>query len=204
MDGTVDWKSPNGDRVGAYGAVPYISLTLGKSKFSGRANSFDAFEASIQDGHSGSSSVASDISGRFSGKFVNAHGRGIKVAPGDHFTAPGLATDADWIVPNIAATANPTNDKVHGTCEDTGSAWVSSESMCCVPAGDAEARLSVLTRTATSRSTLVAAPTRDQANQHQERRHDCRRLHDGVRRLGIKLVPGRLTSPAGNISTGMN
>jgi hypothetical protein len=120
MDGIVDWKSPNGDRVDAYGAVPYVSLTIGKSTFSGRTSSFDSFQATIEDGHLGSANVTSNVDGRLWSKFRNAGGHRVKVAPGDHFSAPGLASDADWIVPHIVATANPANDKVHGNCEDTG------------------------------------------------------------------------------------
>lgn len=120
MDGAVTWKSPNGDRLTAYGVVPYISLTIGKSTFSGWTTSFGAFDASVQDGKLGSDTVTSDVQGAFSGRFRTSSGHGVKVSPGEHLTAPGLASDADWIVPNIEATANAANDKVHGTCEDAG------------------------------------------------------------------------------------
>lgn len=120
MDGSLSWKSPNGDRLTAYGNVPYISLTIGKSTFYGRSASSDAFAASIQDGRLGYDSVASDVQGSFSGRFRDSGGHGVKVSPGDHLTAPGLASDADWVVPNIDAMANAANDKVHGTCEDAG------------------------------------------------------------------------------------
>ena len=120
MDGVVTWESPKGDRVTAFGIVPFINLALGKPGFSGWTTSLGSVEASIQDGHFGSASTVADIQGAFAGKFRNTNGRRVRVAPGDRFMAPALGSDADWIVPNINATTNTATDVVKGVCQQTG------------------------------------------------------------------------------------
>ena len=116
MDGYVSWKSPNGDKVHASGSAPFITLTIGKSGFSGRTSSFGSVDASLQGARTSSASVTADIGGAFTGKFRNSQGHAVKVAAGDRFAAPSLATDADWVVPSIDATANAANDVVKGDC----------------------------------------------------------------------------------------
>ena len=121
MGGYVSWRSPNGDKVHASGAVPFMTLTIGKAGFSGWTSSLGHVDASLTDGHAGIASVVADIRGAFAGKFLNSNGRAVKAAAGDRFMAPSLASDADWVVPDIEATANATNDVVQGDCQRTGS-----------------------------------------------------------------------------------
>ena len=43
----------------------------------------------------------------------------MSVSAGDRLTA-NIASDADWIVPEVEGEANPSNDTVSGRCFDTG------------------------------------------------------------------------------------
>lgn len=121
MDGSISWESPKGDRLHAYGSAPFITLTIGKSGFSGWTTALGTVEASLQDGQMGSASTVADLRGEFSGQFRDTQGHRVKVSSGDRLTAPGLAADADWIVPSIEAAANAVTDVVTGVCEQTGS-----------------------------------------------------------------------------------
>jgi len=118
--GYVAWNSPNSDHLEAYAYYPQIGVTLGKPSFYGTTAGFSNVVASISGARHGTGSATSDGVGTFSGIFRDASGHSISVSPGDHVSAPAVASNADWIVPNIEGSADKTTEIVTGKCYDTG------------------------------------------------------------------------------------
>ena len=52
--------------------------------------------------------------------FRDASGHRVTIQAGDHLSAPNVAADADWIVPDAVITADPATEIVTGRCFDTG------------------------------------------------------------------------------------
>ena len=118
---TVTWRSPNDDRVTASGVAPNITVTLDKPRFFGYARPNSDVEVTLDDGGPiALGSAASDLDGRYEGRFREGDGDLRPVAAGDHLYAVGLASDADWIVPEIDGAANAGTDVVSGRCHDAG------------------------------------------------------------------------------------
>jgi hypothetical protein len=116
------WDSPNSDHLEVYAYFPKIGVTLGKADFYGTTTPFTDVSATISDGSHGQGSAMGDGRGTFSGVFRNSSGNAVSVSPGDHISAPSLASNADWIVPAIQGSADKTTEIVTGTCSDTGTA----------------------------------------------------------------------------------
>jgi hypothetical protein len=117
-----EWISPNSDQLDVYAYFPKIGVTLGKADFYGTTTAFSEVAATISDGSQGQGSATGDGRGTFSGLFRNSSGNAVSVSPGDHISAPSLASNADWIVPAIQGSADKTTEIVTGTCSDTGTA----------------------------------------------------------------------------------
>jgi hypothetical protein len=116
----VSWTSPNGDVVYIDGMnAPYLVVTIGKSKFSGETDARGSMSVSVNGG-AGTGSATGDRYGDFSGQLRDSQGHAFAVSVGDHVQAPSLASDADWIVPEIDGTADAATDVVSGKCFDTG------------------------------------------------------------------------------------
>ena len=113
------WTSPRGDHLYTDAAAPLLRVTLERAAFSGKTAPRQNLEV-VDSASGGSGHVTSDAYGNFSGQLVDSLGHLAPVAVGDHITAPSLSSDADWIVPQIDATADRVTDVVSGKCEDTG------------------------------------------------------------------------------------
>jgi hypothetical protein len=113
------WTSPKGDHLYAHTAAPLLRVTIGKAAFSGETATRRDLEL-VDDTNGGSGHATSDGNDNFSGHLLDSLGHLAPIAVGDHVTAPSLSSDADWIVPDIAAGANKATDLVTGVCGDTG------------------------------------------------------------------------------------
>ena len=131
IDADVTVQSAKGDWMSAHTTAAWIEVTLGRSRFAGGTTPFRTNKASVRDADTdiimGRGTAVSDDYGSFSGEFLDADGNQVKVAAGDRIRS-NIASDADWIVPNIEGTADVATDFVNGRCFDTGvsadEAWV--------------------------------------------------------------------------------
>jgi hypothetical protein len=119
----VRWKSAGGDIVYAMAITPFVTVTLGKSQFTGATGAGQAAHLTLSDATTheveASGSAVGDPNGRFSGRFRDAAGNRVPVSPGDELDGY-VAPDADMIVPDIEATASAGTNTVSGRCFDTG------------------------------------------------------------------------------------
>ena len=119
----VDWKTPNGDGIHTGGSAAVLIVTLGSARFAGRSGAaFTEVEVLIDGVRDGGWTGQSGEFGSFSGRFRRANGNLIQVAPGDHISAPSVAADLDWVVPDVQISADAATDLVTGQC--AGYAWV--------------------------------------------------------------------------------
>ena len=118
LGGVALLATTNGDKLFVEGHAPVVNVTLGKSTVTGRAEQYAAASVSIQDGHDAVAETTAAIDGVFSAVFRH-NGSPVAVSAGDHLSA-SIASDADWIVPNITGSANTTSDVVTGRCFDAG------------------------------------------------------------------------------------
>jgi hypothetical protein len=114
----VNWKSPNNDRIYVYAVSGNVIATIGKSSFAGSADPRQA--VTVMRNASASGDATGDRFGEFSGSFRNASNTLVKVKVGDHITAPDVASDVDFVVPQIDVSVDKVNDVVSGTCHDAG------------------------------------------------------------------------------------
>jgi hypothetical protein len=114
----LSWVSPHDDRVRTYGIAPYVVVTLGRAGFSGYALPNQEVDVTLEDGNDAHGSATASNDGDFAGKFRdNAHNL-RPAAAGDHMQAPSIASDADWILPDIDGTADASSDIVEGQCHN--------------------------------------------------------------------------------------
>ena len=133
LDGGIEadlrWRNAAGDHVWLHDLAPYFRVTIGRPSFSGGTRPFSRVEISVRD----SSTMALKATGKaiagefaFSGQFKDVGGNRVSLAVGDRLIAPSIASDADWVVPNIQGSANVATEVVSGTCAD-GSQFVGVE-----------------------------------------------------------------------------
>src|SRR5688572_23595506 len=119
----VYFQTPKGDWTYAQTVTPYVSTTLGRARFTGGTGAFRTIKASIRDAATsvikGRDTQVSGQTGHFSGVFKDADASPVAVAAGDRLVS-NIASDANWIVPNITGTANVATDHVTGQCFDAG------------------------------------------------------------------------------------
>jgi hypothetical protein len=117
---TLDWKSAKGDTVNTGGSAALMVATLGSARFIGNSSKpFADVEVLIDGVNDGSWSGQSDHFGQFTGRFRRATGELIEVAAGDHISAPSIASDLDWVVPDVQISADATTEMVVGQCAGT-------------------------------------------------------------------------------------
>ncbi|MGZ8778251.1 MAG: hypothetical protein ACXWZ5_20660 [Mycobacterium sp.] len=116
------WRSPNNDQLAVTGWEPRLGVTLGTANFSGQADAFADIEVSLDGVRDANGTATADGDGQFAGKLRDSSGRLVAVSPGDHVSAPAVAPNADWIVPEIEGTADKATEIVAGRCHDTGTA----------------------------------------------------------------------------------
>jgi hypothetical protein len=119
----VRWRSAAGDIVYASAVTPYVSVTLGKARFSGATKAGQTAHLTLRD--PGTHEVKADgdamgdaSDGRFQGEFTMG-GDAVPVSAGDELTADTPA-DANLIIPDIEGTASASTNIVSGRCFDTG------------------------------------------------------------------------------------
>ena len=119
----VRWKSGGGDFVYAMAITPFVTVTLGKSQFTGATGAGQAAHLTLSDPTThevvATGSGIGDPNGRFSARFRDEAGNPVPVSPG-HELDGYVAPDADMIVPDINATASAATNIVSGRCFDTG------------------------------------------------------------------------------------
>jgi hypothetical protein len=116
----VTWRSPNDDLTHAEATAPYVSVTLDKAAFRGGTAPAVEIDLAIDGVKDSAAHVKADGLGGFSGQFRDAQNRLAAVRAGDHITSPNLASDEDWIMPDIDVAVDKVTDVVSGVCEDTG------------------------------------------------------------------------------------
>jgi hypothetical protein len=121
----LDWKSPNDDRLTDYTNAPAVALTLGKARFAGSTEGGRTVTLALRDANSNerlarATATTAPEFGDFFATFRDSNGNAVKVMPGQRFKSLSLAADANWIVPNIEATADTDADTVSGRCYDAG------------------------------------------------------------------------------------
>lgn len=117
----ITWTNATGDWMVASGTVPYVAVTLGRSQFAGGASPLQNVKVSLKDPAAavvkGRGSAVGGEYGEYAGVFVDANGTPVNVAAGNRLVS-GIASDANWIVPNIEGSANVATDHVYGRCFD--------------------------------------------------------------------------------------
>lgn len=115
----LSWKSPKGDQVRTDSNAPRVVVTLSKAGFSGYAVPNQDVEVVLEDGVDALGSATAGINGAFAGTFRDGDNHLRPAAAGDHLMAPSLASDADWIIPEMEGTADPATDIIEGKCQVT-------------------------------------------------------------------------------------
>jgi hypothetical protein len=116
----VNWKTPSGDQVYTSGAAAVLVVTLGSARLvGGSGEPFANVQVNINGTHDGDWSGQSDVFGEFSGRLRRPNGNLIPVQAGDHISAPSVASDLDWIVPDLQISADAATDMVTGQCAGT-------------------------------------------------------------------------------------
>jgi len=120
----IRWKSTGGDFVYAAGIAPYVTVTLGQSRFSGATFVGQTANVALKDATTNevlatASPTGAPPVGRFTARFKDENGNRVPVAAGYELIT-NVAPDADMIVPDIEATASAATNIVNGRCFDTG------------------------------------------------------------------------------------
>lgn len=104
--------------------VGRLSSSYGDDQVWGRVRSLAAVEIDLADSGDTPKAVAYGVgsypNGYFSTEFGDDDGEPVVVLPGDKISAPTIASDAHFTVPNITASTNLTTDVVSGTCIPNG------------------------------------------------------------------------------------
>lgn len=115
-----DWSSASGDRVSFGQHAPYLVVTIGSARFSGRARPGANVEVnlSVESMVVGTGSDSVDGRGTVEGMFTQGSEL-VEVVAGDRIDAPAIGSDAHWTIPNVSVSASKGSDVVHGKCSDT-------------------------------------------------------------------------------------
>lgn len=114
------WVSPARDKVWATGTAPFLNMTLGKSRFTGAFRNNGVVGVIIRDSATleikatGGGNV-SPLSGDFVWQLEDTHGDPYLLLPGD-LVSSNIASDAEWIVPDIDLSVTLATDVVSGHC----------------------------------------------------------------------------------------
>ena len=114
-----EWSSPQGDTVNFGADAPHLTVTLGKSDFTGEARMYSTATTRLTDVASNaflaSASATVGFGQGFKATFRDADGNRHLVAPGDRLRSD-IAADASFIVPDIDISADAVTDTVTGHC----------------------------------------------------------------------------------------
>jgi hypothetical protein len=119
----LSWKSGAGDVVAIRNVSPYLDLTIGLAKVSGSGRAGSAVtvvnkNGSTLDVRGTAMANASPLDGTFSGQLRKGNNK-VKVQVGNIITST-IASDADFVVPNISATAYAPAMEISGHCPGAG------------------------------------------------------------------------------------
>jgi hypothetical protein len=123
IDAYLYWTSAQGDTVEIYGTTAQVYVTVGKSILSGSINPGLTATVGLRDGSDVLIGVASGIGdeyGYFSTAFRNGSAHAVALQSGDRVVGRTMASDLDWIVPEIEASADVASNMVTGACQDAG------------------------------------------------------------------------------------
>jgi len=114
------WKDVDGDVFNVWNTSPFVSVTIGQAAVTGAARAGSSATVVLMKGNTldvrGTAyPVGAPGYGTFKSKFLTTGGSKAKVHVGDHVTSD-IASDADFIVSNITATANVSTGHVVGDC----------------------------------------------------------------------------------------
>ena len=130
IDAEINFESSKGDYLYASRHGPMDPGHAWPIAVRGGSNAFQSVSASVRDASTnaikGRGTAVGNNYGAFTGEFVDADGDPVAVAAGDRIKS-AIASDANWIVPNIDGSANVATDFVYGRCFGSGSddsAWV--------------------------------------------------------------------------------
>jgi hypothetical protein len=120
----VTWKSAMGDFVRVRNYSPSLTVRIGSAFVRGTTSNGRPATVALRRGPSfdvrGSLATKSaPLDGRFSGSLKNQQGNKVLVRVGDRITS-SVASDLDFIVPDIEAYADSATDHVIGQCNDPG------------------------------------------------------------------------------------
>jgi hypothetical protein len=122
INAEAEWTSPKGDRYFIYGVAPYVQVTLGRAGVSGGASPGQSVLFKLRDPSTatlkGTAEVVGDEYGSLLGQFESSQGQPTPVLAGNRVLSK-VASDLDWIVPNVELTANVASDLVSGRCAST-------------------------------------------------------------------------------------
>jgi hypothetical protein len=114
----------NGNKTAALGTAPLVNVEIGSAVVTGALDPSATRTIWLYDGSmtvKGTAKVTgSAFDGTFSTKFRDGQGHAVNVAVGDTVNATKISSDATLIVPAISATATASNDRVIGSCQNTG------------------------------------------------------------------------------------
>jgi hypothetical protein len=119
----LQWFSAKGDMVTVRQTAPSINVTVGKSRIAGTGPHGQTLKFNLRDGLTnglkGTATVQIDDEGSFAGEFRDSGGHPVTVETGDRVKALQVASDLNWIVPEVVAVANVADDTVTGSCPPT-------------------------------------------------------------------------------------
>ncbi len=118
---SVKWHNDFGDIVYRWVTTPWFEVFLGQAQWSGVGSANSSPSILVQDASSaqkGTDTATAGPDGSFSGFVRDNADHKVNIQPGDHVTSD-IASDAEFVVPDISATANAANDHVRGQCELT-------------------------------------------------------------------------------------
>ena len=123
IDAYLWWTSAQGDTVETQAQAAQVTVTIGRSRVFGAVREGPSAAIGLRDATNSLKGVASasgDDYGGFDSRFENGSNAPVTVAAGDRVIAKQMASDLDWIVPDIEGVADVPNDLVSGRCHDAG------------------------------------------------------------------------------------
>ena len=123
IQATVEYTSANDDHVIATGVAPAIQVEIDSSLLVAIGNPGLKFKVQLRDG--GTNALLATAKTKVTdfiaiGDFENTSSEDVDVSVGNRVVDTAVAADLDWIVPDIQASANVSNDHVQGSCPPAG------------------------------------------------------------------------------------
>jgi hypothetical protein len=122
------WLSPQGDSLGVWRVSPSVMVTLDSAVVGVHGQPNQKVVVRLYEGAGFSETsepkavarATTNSRGGVDAVFRDKSGHRVRIQAGDHLSAPGVAADADWLVPDVAVTADAATEIMTGRCFDTG------------------------------------------------------------------------------------